>query len=146
MGPIREECRFRTPRLDVGIWDGSLGDDRAALIGDDDNDEDEGSTTLMASRSGNPVGLLILFEDPCSAGSHADLRIGYLIDEQARSQGFATELVAGLVQWCRQRPWVRSLSGGVESENVASALVLTRNGFVQQTSTRRGAVEYLLEL
>lgn len=142
MGQIREECRFETRRLEVGDWDGSLSEERAGFIGGDDED----STTLVASTSGEPVGLLILFEDPASDDAEADLRIGYLIAEDMRGQGFAKELVAGLVAWCREHSWVGSLSGGVEPENVASAVVLTRNGFVQQASTRRGAVEYRLEL
>ncbi len=144
MGELREECRFATRRLVVGDWDGSLRPERAAFVATDDED----STTLLASdsASGDPVGLLMLFEDAVSGTPHTDLRIGYLIDEPARGQGFATELVAGFVEWCRERSWVGSLSGGVQPENRASATVLTRNGFVQQASTGRGAEEYRLEL
>ena len=60
-----------------------------------------------------------------------DLRIGYLIAEQDWGKGLATELLAGLVAWARSQPSVHSVTGGVDPANLASARVLTKNGFDQ---------------
>jgi len=141
---LREDCQFRSSRLDVGAWDGSLAKERSAFVGPDDKD----ATTLRARSlsTGESIGLLILFEEPLANTDRAALRIGYLITEAARGQGFATELVTGFVEWCRKRPWVASISGGVEPDNVASAVVLTRTGFVLQVNARVDVEEFLLEL
>lgn len=63
--------------------------------------------------------------------------LGYLLGDAYWGQGLASELVAGLVNWCQQNGQVASLRAGVASDHPASARVLTKNGFseVQRQDT-----------
>jgi RimJ/RimL family protein N-acetyltransferase len=94
-----------------------------------------------------PVGLTILYEDSSAHNTQRHLRIGYVIKESRWGEGVASELVSGLADWARSQPLVASIIGGVESQNAASARVLTKNGF---SLTNRGPAgntdTYTLEL
>lgn len=90
----------------------------------------EGPTLLVADRSsGEALGLVILFEIESCDTSSVDVRLGYLLAESAWGRGLASELIAGLVEWCRAAGRVRSLTGGVATDNPASMRVLEKNGF-----------------
>ena len=51
-----------------------------------------------------------------------------MLAESAWGKGFATELITGLVNWCRENA-IKSITGGVEHNNPASARVLEKCGF-----------------
>lgn len=123
-------------------WQGDYTEDRARTwIAERDA---ESPTLLVTDRtSGDTVGLVILFEEshpsstdaapaiearPAEPGS-IDVRLGYVLAESHWGRGLASELVAGLVEWCRGEPAIASIAGGVEVDNAASARVLTKNGF-----------------
>lgn len=55
--------------------------------------------------------------------------LGYLLGDAYWGQGLASELVAGLVDWCQQHRPVACLRAGVASDHPASARVLEKNGF-----------------
>lgn len=97
--------------------------------------DEESAVFLVTYReSDEPVGLLILFESVGDGHpASIDLRLGYLFKESVWGRGFASEIVAGLVDWCRSQPSIRSISGGVAQDNAASARVLAKNGFTAQT-------------
>ncbi len=158
---ISRTCSFETPRLRVGeghsaplppgqdlekivvemlttavtrslptAWHGDYTLERArAWIIERDR---EGATLLVIERtSGEPVGLVILFE----LASNGDpggvtMRLGYLLAEGAWGHGYASELVGGFVSWCCSQPSIRSIASGVGPDNVPSARALTKNGFV----------------
>jgi ribosomal-protein-alanine N-acetyltransferase len=152
-------CSFKTARLVVGDWHAITGDagidlptalssmltqttTRAlpsAWRGDFSVDRaqrwiterDGESPTLLVidQRSNEPVGLVILFDTQTEQNREVDVRIGYLLAESAWGNGLATELVRGLVSWARSERSIRCLVGGVARHNVASARVLTKNGF-----------------
>ena len=152
-------CAFVTERLEVGPWHrlaGRHGIDLAAAVGglltatttaalpDDwrgDFDADraqrwvvardaESPTLLVVDRAtGQPLGMVILFEVAGDDDGAVEVRLGYVLGESAWGRGLATELVGGLVRWARGRPGIGSLSGGVAVGNEASAKVLRRNGF-----------------
>jgi len=107
-------------------WRGSYDATRARQwIGERDA---EGTTLAVVERAtGEAIGLVILFETSEPAG--VEVRLGYLLAETAWGKGFATELVRGLVDWCRGTDGIASLAGGVEHGNVASARVLEKAGF-----------------
>ena len=95
--------------------------------------DDEGTTLLIIEKSSRrAVGLLLLAQCPVKDG--VEIRIGYMLAEPFWARGFASELIAGLVASCRQRPSVLSMAGGVTSGNPASARVLEKNGFRRSAS------------
>ena len=110
-------------------WCGDYDADRATrwII-----DRDAESPTLLAieKETGDVIGLILLFETALDDGSsEIDLRLGYVLAEWAWGNGFASELVNGLVGWARSEPLIGSISGGVAQDNEASAKVLVKNGF-----------------
>ena len=58
-----------------------------------------------------------------------EVRLGYLLAEDAWGQGIASELVSGFVGWCREQTSVSSIAGGVALDNPASRRVMQKNGF-----------------
>ena len=60
------------------------------------------------------------------------LRLGYVVAETFQGKGMASEMIAGLVTWCRASGVVSSLSGGAEVDNLPSIKVLEKNGFVRE--------------
>ncbi|MDQ2180785.1 GNAT family N-acetyltransferase [Marinifilum sp. D714] len=74
------------------------------------------------------LGFLFLYE--CESENQSlDLRFGYLLAESAWGKGFGTELINGLVDWCKKRDYIQSLSGGVERNNIGSIKVMEKTGF-----------------
>lgn len=127
-------------------WQGEYTVDRARdWISERDS---EGTTLLVLERStGRPLGLVILVEWAAeSDAGGVDVRIGYLLAESAWGQGLASELIEGLVRWCRAQASIQSLAGGVERDNLASARVLEKNGFRLARSNEPNTGELLFEL
>ena len=108
-------------------WHGPFTEERARdWIEDRDR---EGPTLLVVeTATDNPLGLVILFETPSENG--IEVRLGYLLAEASWGMGLATELVDGLVRWCRAQPRIQSIAGGVAPDNPASKRVLEKNGFL----------------
>jgi len=73
------------------------------------------------------LGLLMLVEIAEDYGSRA-WHLGYLLAQWAWGQGYASEMVVGLVDACRAAGPMR-LIGGVGHGNPASARVLEKAGF-----------------
>jgi RimJ/RimL family protein N-acetyltransferase len=86
------------------------------------------------------LGLLILGADQDAAGA-LTIRLGFLLAESAWGQGYATELVHGLVAWCKNQALTGQLLGGVETENAASAAVLTKAGFTRDAALSTGEAD-----
>lgn len=57
------------------------------------------------------------------------VHLGYLSSENAWGNGYATELISGLIKWYKDESQSVQLLGCVETNNVASAKVLQKNGF-----------------
>ena len=128
-------------------WQGAYTEERAAgWIAERDRE----STNLLAvdRSSGAPAGLVILFETASddTPGS-TEVRLGYMLAESAWGQGLASELVAGLLGWCREVPNLAAIVGGVEPNNLASCRVLEKNGFAaDETTGEANPVELLYRL
>ncbi len=115
-------------------WHGTYSVDRARnWIAERDA---EGKTLLIVDvETREAIGLVLLFESRSSADQTAtEVRLGYLLAEAAWGRGFASELVAGFVTWCRGHPPI-AIVAGVVRENVASARVLIKNGFARVPTT-----------
>jgi ribosomal-protein-alanine N-acetyltransferase len=110
-------------------WQGQYTAERAERwIAERDRD---GPTLLVSERAtGQAIGLMILHETSTAGGSGIDARLGYLLSEPAWGTGLGSELVSGFVAWCRGSPLVRSITGGVAADNVASARILEKNDFI----------------
>lgn len=159
---MTDDYRFSTARLDAREWhdaerDGSVHDlpaivgamltepvtrwlptawhgpyTRARAEGWIADRDAEGPVLVVTSRETRvPLGLVLLFEERTADG--IEVRVGYLLAEHAWGSGYGSELVAGLVAWCRERRDVRAIVGGVAPENAASIRVLERHGFVRST-------------
>ncbi|SOH93303.1 Protein N-acetyltransferase, RimJ/RimL family [Monaibacterium marinum] len=79
---------------------------------------------ITPTGSNTPIGLMLhaLNAEQCT------MYIGYLFAQTAWGQGYATELVSGLIATLHQHPKLR-LIGGVSRDNPASARVLKKVGF-----------------
>ena len=110
-------------------WHGPYSTARARQwIEDRDN---EGTTLLVVDKATqDPVGLIILSSTTAdSTAAGVEVRLGYLLAQSVWGQGLASELIAGLVNWCREQVDIASLAGGVARDNPASKRVLEKNGF-----------------
>lgn len=117
-------------------WKGSYSDERAQQwVVERDS---EGVVLLAIDRSSDvPVGLLILTDDYSASNVGATAaRLGYLIGENYWGKGFASEAVEGFVGWCREQRNIFSISGGVATNNPASARVLEKSGFRSMPNPR----------
>lgn len=111
-------------------WQGHFTHERAQQWADER--DNEGSTLLAIDQSNKKtVGIIILFETE----DQGHFRLGYMLKESAWGKGFASELIGGFVGWCRTSG-IKSLTGGVERNNVASRRVLEKCGFVLQTCSK----------
>lgn len=76
------------------------------------------------------IGFLFLYTENETTESY-DLRLGYLISESSWKRGYGSELIKGLVVWCKKENNIGSVSGGVELNNTGSIRVLEKNGFIK---------------
>lgn len=71
--------------------------------------------------------------------------IGYGLVPHSWGNGYATEAVHALIEFCRSRPDVRSLAADTDHDNLASQRVLTKSGF-RLVRRDRDLLYYELEL
>ena len=108
-------------------WQGSYSTARASQW--IEQRDEEGVTLLVVNKeSAKPIGLVILFESDTTG----ELRLGYMLAESAWGKGYASELIGGFVDWCKNHA-IQSVVGGVERNNIASRRVLEKNGFIEVT-------------
>ena len=68
--------------------------------------------------------------------------IGYLLAEEYWDRGLASELLQGFIHEVeKSESWLK-LIGGVDQSNVASAKLLKKLGFIEQTANDSGVVFY----
>ena len=110
-------------------WQGAYSVERAKRW-IEERDKESTALIILELATRVPIGFVILTGDK-------DLRLGYLLKESAWGKGYASELVQGLVKWSK-RHFIRSITGGVEKGNIASARVLEKNGFMLHSDTNSG--------
>ncbi len=81
------------------------------------------------------VGFMFLFE-PEDNTPPIHIRLGYLIRESQWGQGFATEIIDGLLKKCKQLNSVGGITAGVENNNIGSIKVLERNNFTLEAGKK----------
>ncbi len=87
----------------------------------------------VRTRAGELVGFVLLL-----AAGGGEIMLGYLLAERAWGQGYATELLRGLVAALPGR----TLVGGVDPGNEASVAVLRRAGFRPRPGRAPGGSVY----
>ena len=107
--------------------------------------EESAFLTVQLRPDHEVVGLMFLYESN-PADRQIDLRLGYLLAESAWGKGLGSELIKGLVEWCRNNSAIRSISGGVEVDNIGSIRVLEKNGFRRVSVNPQPAGMIFLEL
>lgn len=63
---------------------------------------------------------------PDAAGN---IEIGYGTYEEFTGRGLMTEAVRGMMEWAAKQPVVKSVTAATEKTNVASMIILQKNGF-----------------
>lgn len=85
---------------------------------------------MTVAATGNVAGLLLLHASKANLGRDGlDVRIGYLLNRDHWGGGLGSELIGGLVDWCREAGDIAALIGIVAESNPASGRVLLKNGF-----------------
>ena len=95
------------------------------------------------------IGIVLLSkanENPAEEADKIELRLGYLINESYWGQGYASEIIKGLCDYCQTSSPVASLIGGVDPANIGSIKVLTKNGFCNVSEHTEGVQFYLKQL
>ena len=93
-----------------------------------DREEESDAYVVREKTSSTLLGLLILAEFPEPNGI-TTIHLGYLFAESAWGNGYATELLLGLVRWMGEQNRQVQFLAGVEKGNAASARVLQKSGF-----------------
>jgi ribosomal-protein-alanine N-acetyltransferase len=81
--------------------------------------------TVIWKKNNCLVGDLCFVGEPNELG---EVELGYGTYENFRNQGFMTEAVMGLVNWIK--PYVNAILASCEKDNLPSAKILEKNGFV----------------
>lgn len=89
--------------------------------------------SIQLNSTNETVGFIFLYESEADQNCY-DLRFGYLLSEKVWGKGMATELIEDLIKWCKEASDIKSLSGGVECDNIGSIKVLEKTGFSVSTA------------
>lgn len=98
-----------------------------------ERDQESHFITIQLSATDETIGFIFLYESN-SEQKYYDLRFGYLLSEIVWGKGYGTELIRGLLKWCRESGDIKSISGGVEFDNIGSIKVLEKTGFSKATA------------
>ena len=82
-----------------------------------------------------PIGLVFL-----SAESIDTMHIGYLLGEAYWGNGYATEILSGLLDFIESEGRITHLIAGVASDNLASMALLKKLGFSNRSSEENGTL------
>ncbi|MGZ2368395.1 GNAT family N-acetyltransferase [Ancylomarina sp. YFZ004] len=119
-----------TPNVTKALPDGwqNLKSINDAKVWINDRDQESHFVTVQLKATNETIGFIFLYESEPNQ-NYYDLRFGYLLSESVWGKGIGTELIEGLIMWCKDAGDIRSLSGGVECDNIGSIKVLEKTGF-----------------
>lgn len=131
----KKVIKILTPNVTKALPDGwqniSTIDGAQKWIKDRDNESHFVAIQLLSTNE--TIGFIFLYESD-SERNYYNLRFGYLLSEKVWGKGLGTELIEGLIKWCRTEGDIKSISGGVEADNVRSIKVLEKTGFSASTA------------
>jgi len=82
--------------------------------------------TAISKAENKMVGDFCIFGEPNGEG---EIEIGYGTHEEFQKRGYMTEIVSGMIEWCKTQPKVRSIIASTDKPNLASSKVLENNHF-----------------
>lgn len=132
MDLLKNVLRIMSPKVTQDLPDGwqNISNIKKAEEWAVERKNDSNFYAIQVSERFEIIGFLFLYtEDESEAPT--DLRLGYLLDESYWGKGLGSELIGGLVSWCKKELSLKSISGGVERNNIASIRVLEKNGFLK---------------
>ncbi|MFL7810154.1 MAG: GNAT family N-acetyltransferase [Anaerolineae bacterium] len=99
---------------------------------------DEASLLWVIRKQERAIGLFeIVFEAEYSDWETHVCRVGYFVDHQAQSQGYATEALLAVVDWLFRCTDVERIEAGVTLHNVPSYRTLEKAGFIRDRIVKR---------
>ena len=129
-------CRSLTPKVGRSLpasWQGGVQpSDVAPWMA---QREAEGAMFTVCCPGFGLLGLFMFFAANPDDRADNEVRVGYVLAEEAWGQGFASELLAGFVNLWARRKCKGRLLAGVSRGNRASRRVLEKNGFLHQRDT-----------
>lgn len=143
---IRRILRIMTPKVTESLPSGwqNLQTDTDAINWIKDVSKESSLLLVQLRKTKEIVGFIFLYE-PATLKAPMDLRLGYLLSEDTWGHGMASELIKGLLKWCRSTGRIKTITGGVEPGNVASIKVLKKNGFMQTGLSNDGTLFYVYD-
>lgn len=97
-----------------------------------ERDEEGHFVTTQLQSTNEIIGFIFLYESDAKF-NYYNLRFGYLLSEKVWGNGLGTELILGLINWCKEAGDIKSISGGVETNNIGSIKILEKTGFSAST-------------
>lgn len=82
--------------------------------------------TAISKTDHKMIGDLCIMGEPNTEGG---IEIGYGTYEEFQNRGYMTEMVSGIIEWCRTQPKVVSIMATTDKPNLASCKVLEKNHF-----------------
>ena len=98
----------------------------------DARDDESHFITIQLLSTDETVGFIFLYESDNEDDNYS-LQFGYLLSESVWGKGLGTELLNGMIDWCKAQRDIISISGGVETDNIGSIKVLEKTGFSRST-------------
>jgi RimJ/RimL family protein N-acetyltransferase len=104
----------------------------------------------MAIEHGESPGWMVILDETvigdCGTHGGADetgvIEIGYGLAEPFRGRKYGTELVGAMTEWLLAQPGIRAVGASTLADNVASRLVLEKNGFLLTGHDANGQAIY----
>ena len=168
------ECKYETERLAIGEWHSTAAvtglklpvvvasmltervtetlpadwhgqfDEHRAKIWIEQRDSEGAMLLAVRSTDDAPAGLLVLFEDATHPATR--IHVGYIVAEAMWGAGYATEMLAGFVDWCRNNLGEWELMAGVDGSNGSSVRVLEKCGFEPDQDAKPGGDSLMYRL
>ncbi len=99
------------------------------------------SLLVRETEQGQLLGMAFL-----SDSQEPDVQLGYLLGEAWWGAGYASELLQGLIPWCRQQGRWQRILAGVDPDNQASIGLLNKVGFAAQPGHGNATLWYALDI
>jgi len=81
-----------------------------------------------------------------STENSGDAHVGYLLGESYWGNGYATEILKGLIAFIATEDQITKLIAGVSADNVASTKLLRKLGFIHSSSEDNGTMFFEYQL